>query len=71
MSISEEWFTFVNNVTASVRAESPDVYIATNGYANRNIPPQGVELDDHLVIMFAAIWSDTLHAYDIQRVGKQ
>jgi len=64
LSISEEWFTFVNNVTASVRAEFPDVYIVTNGYANRNIPPQGVELDDHLVIMFAAIWSDTLHAYD-------
>jgi len=64
LSISEEWLTFVNNVTALVREEFPDVYIATNGYANRNIPPQGVELNDHLVVMFAAIWSDTLHAYD-------
>ncbi|MCA1596806.1 MAG: DUF4838 domain-containing protein, partial [Chloroflexi bacterium] len=63
-SASEEWFTFVSNVTAAVRGEFPAVYIATNGYANRDIPPQGVALDDHLVIMFAAIWSCTLHAFD-------
>lgn len=63
-STSEEWFTFVNDVTREVRKEFPHVYIATNGYANRDIPPQGVELDDHLVIMFAAIWSCTLHGYD-------
>jgi len=64
VSTSEEWFTFVNKVAAEVRREFPDVYIATNGYANRNMPPQGVKLDDHLVVMFAAIWSCTLHAYD-------
>ena len=63
-STTEEWITFVNDVTREVREEFPDVYIATNGYANRNDPPQGVVLDDHLVIMFAAIWSCTLHAYD-------
>jgi hypothetical protein len=63
-STSEEWFTFVNSVAAAVRKEFPDRYIATNGYANRNLPPQGMKLDDHLVVMFAAIWSDTLHAYD-------
>jgi len=67
LSTSEEWLTFVNNVTAEVRKEFPGKYIATNGYANRNLPPFGVELDDHLVIMFAAIWSDTLHAYDNPR----
>jgi len=67
VSTSEEWFTFVNNVTAEVRKEFPDIYIATNGYANRDIPPQGVELNDHLVIMFAAIWSCTLHGYDDAR----
>ena len=44
--------------------EFPHAYIATNGYANRNLPPEGVKLDDHLVIMFAAIWSCTLHGYD-------
>jgi hypothetical protein len=64
MSTTEEWITFVNNVAAEVHKQFPGRYIATNGYANRNIPPQGVTLDDHLVIMFAAIWSDTLHAYD-------
>ena len=63
-SITEDWFRFVNKVTAEVRKEFPDIYIATNGYANRNTPPQGIELDDHLVVMFAAIWSCTLHAYD-------
>lgn len=64
VSTTEEWISFVNQVTAEVRKEFPDVYIATNGYANRNTPPHGLELDDHLVIMFAAIWSCTLHAYD-------
>jgi hypothetical protein len=63
-STTEEWLTFVNQVTAKVRREFPEVYIATNGYANRNLPPEGVKLDDHLIIMFAAIWSCTLHAYD-------
>jgi hypothetical protein len=64
LSGSEEWFGFVNQVAAQVRQEFPDRYIATNGYANRNLPPQGLALDDHVVVMFAAIWSCTLHAYD-------
>ncbi|MBN1418905.1 MAG: DUF4838 domain-containing protein [Planctomycetes bacterium] len=64
LSISEEWFGFVNRVAAAVREEFPDTYIATNGYANRDFPPQGMAIDDHLVVMFAAIWSCTLHAYD-------
>jgi len=63
-SITEEWLTFVNRVAAEVHKEFPEAYIVTNGYANRNLPPEGVELDDRLVIMFAAIWSCTLHAYD-------
>ncbi len=63
-STTEEWLRFVNAVTKEVRKEFPDAYIATNGYANRNLPPQGMELDDHLIIMFAAIWSCTLHPYD-------
>jgi hypothetical protein len=64
VSTTEEWIQFVNKVAAAVRKDFPDVFIATNGYANRNNPPEGVALDDHLVIMFAAIWSCTLHAYD-------
>ena len=63
-SVSEEWFRFVNRIIANVRQEFPDHYIATNGYYNRNTPPWGLKLDDHMVIMFAAIWSDTYHAYD-------
>ncbi|MBU4399028.1 MAG: DUF4838 domain-containing protein, partial [Planctomycetes bacterium] len=63
-STTEEWIAFVNNVTAEVRKEFPQAYIATNGYANRTLPPVGVPLDDHLIIMFAAIWSCTMHAYD-------
>jgi len=63
-STTEEWLQFVNRVAAEVRKEFPDAYLATNGYANRTLPPQGVPLDDHLVVMFAAIWSCTLHAYD-------
>ncbi len=64
MSTTEEWCTFVNAVAAEVKKEFPDAVVSTNGYANRNIPPQGVRLDPNLSIMFAAIWSDTLHAYD-------
>ena len=63
-SITEEWLTFVNQVAAEVHKEFPQAYIATNGYANRNLPPEGVKLDDRMVIMFAAIWSCTLHGYD-------
>lgn len=64
LSISEEWLDFVNQVTREVRKEFPDRLIGTNGYANRNTPPQGMELDPNIYIMFAAIWSDTMHAYD-------
>jgi hypothetical protein len=63
-SITEEWLMFVNQVAAEVHKEFPHAYIATNGYANRNLPPEGVKLDDRMVIMFAAIWSCTLHGYD-------
>jgi len=63
-SITEEWLMFVNRVAAEVHKEFPEAYLATNGYANRNLPPEGVKLDDRMVIMFAAIWSCTLHGYD-------
>lgn len=64
VSVSEEWMSFVNAVTREVKKEFPDHIIGTNGYANRNLPPQGVEIDPNVYVMFAAIWSDTLHAYD-------
>lgn len=64
VSISEEWFEFVNAVAREVGKEFPDRLISTNGYANRNAPPRGVQLQPNVTVMFAAIWSDTLHAYD-------
>lgn len=64
VSTSEEWFRFINAVVREVKREFPDRVIATNGYANRDIPPQGVDIDPNISIMYAAIWSDTLHAYD-------
>ncbi|NQU09666.1 DUF4838 domain-containing protein [bacterium] len=66
-SVSEEWFDFVNRVTAEVKKEFPDHLIGSNGYANRNTPPVGMTLDPNVYVMFAAIWSDTLHAYDNPR----
>src|SRR5688572_15608191 len=66
-SMSEEWFRFVNAVAAEVTKEFPDVIVSTNGYANRNLPPFGVELHPNLSVMFAAIWADALHAYDNPR----
>ena len=64
MSTTEEWIEWVNAVTREVNKEFPDKIISTNGYAARNMPPFGVKIDPNISIMFAAIWSDTLHAYD-------
>ena len=64
MSTTEEWLEWVNAVTREVNKEFPNRIITSNGYANRNMPPNGVKIDPNVSIMFAAIWSDTLHAYD-------
>jgi hypothetical protein len=66
-SVTEEWMTFVNNVAREVKKEFPDRVIVTNGYANRNTPPIGMSVENNVWVMFAAIWSDTLHAYDDPR----
>lgn len=60
VSISEEWFTFVNAVAELVAKEFPDVVLTTNGYANRDVPPIGVTLHPNVAIMYAAIWADNL-----------
>ena len=39
-SMSNEWFYFVNRIMNEVNKEFPDFMIATNGYANRDIPPE-------------------------------
>jgi hypothetical protein len=67
LSVTEEWLTFVNRVARAVRRKYPHHVLTTNGYANRNTPPQGLKLEPNVWIMFAAIWSDTLHAYDDPR----
>jgi hypothetical protein len=67
MSVSEEWFAFVNQVAREVHKEFPDRVLTTNGYANRNTPPVGMTIEKDVWVMFAAIWSDTLHAYDNPR----
>jgi hypothetical protein len=67
LSVSEEWFTFVNRVARDVGKAFPNHVLTTNGYANRNTPPLGMGVEKNVWIMFAAIWSDTLHAYDNPR----
>lgn len=67
MSATEEWLRWIAAITKEVQKEFPDRLITTNGYANRNTPPQGVEFDPNTPIMFAAIWCDTVHAFDNPR----
>jgi len=67
LSVTEEWLSFVNAVAREVHKEFPNHLITTNGYANRNTPPMGMKVEPNVGIMFAAIWSDTLHAYDDPR----
>lgn len=66
-SITEEWFMFVNDVTAAVHEEFPDHYIATAAYKNRIVPPHGVKPNDHMVVMFTPMGYCVLHAYDDER----
>ena len=68
-SISNEWFYFVNRILTEVNREFPDHIIATNGYANRDIPPEmppeiQFNPSQNLTIMFANIAACTIHAYD-------
>lgn len=68
-SASNEWFYFVNRILAEVNREFPDYMIATNGYANRDIPPEmppevAFNPSKNLTVMFANICACTIHAYD-------
>jgi hypothetical protein len=68
-SASNEWFYFVNRILTEVNKEFPDHMISTNGYANRDVPPE-VPADmpfnprGNLTVMFANICACTIHAYD-------
>ena len=68
-SASNEWFYFVNRILAEVNREFPEHIIATNGYANRDIPPEmppevSFNPSRNLTVMFANICACTIHAYD-------
>jgi hypothetical protein len=65
--ITDEWMNWIQEVAQGVYKEFPDHIITTNGYSNRNTPPLNVQPDPKIWIMFAAIWSDTMHAYDNPR----
>ena len=56
MSTTEEWMDWVQRVAAEVYKEFPDHIITTNGYANRDTPPIGLNPDPKIWIMFAAIF---------------
>lgn len=68
-STSNEWFYFVQRVLDEVNREYPDYMIATNGYSNRELPPElppdlRFNASKNLVIMFANIGACSIHAYD-------
>ena len=68
-SASNEWFYFVNRILTAVNKEFPDHIISTNGYANRDIPPEippdmPFNPNHNLTVMFANICACTIHAYD-------
>ena len=55
---SEEFFGFA----AKLARAFPDKWVATAGYALREIPPQGVTLPPNIEVMYAPISSCVLHA---------
>ena len=71
LSISEEWFRFMNKVTEEVNKDYPGFVVTTNGYTNRTFPPEGVKINPNVGIMFAAIWADLLHSYDDPKSWQQ
>jgi hypothetical protein len=71
-SASNEWFYFVNRILTEVNKEFPEHMISTNGYANRDVPPETppdmlFNLKHNLTVMFANICACTIHAYDDPR----
>jgi hypothetical protein len=68
-STSNEWFYFVNAILDEVNREFPNHKLVTNGYANRDIPPELPFFNQrhNLVVMFANISACNLHAYDNSR----
>ena len=64
-SITEEWMQFVRRVAAKVHALHPTHVIHSNGYANRDMPPEADTIGDpdRVAIMFANIGACAIHGY--------
>ena len=77
-STTHEWFYFTTEVLKIVNERFPDYVLFTNGYANRDIPPELPDINPHgnLGVMFANIPACTIHGYDaehcwqVQRQGQ-
>lgn len=64
---SQEWFFFVDRLLEAVGQRYPGQLVATNGYANRTVPPEapaGFNRFNNLTVMFADIMGCTVHRYD-------
>ena len=64
---SQEYFFFVNGLLDAMGEKYPEHIIATNGYANRYMPPEaGPEFNRHqnLTIMYADITGCTIHRFN-------
>ncbi|MDO8586578.1 MAG: DUF4838 domain-containing protein [Armatimonadota bacterium] len=62
-----EYFFFVNGLLNATGQKYPGYLIATNGYANRYVPPENIpdfNKYNNLTIMFADIVGCTIHRYD-------
>ena len=59
---SEEYFEFA----ARLAREFPDKWVGTMAYSLREMPPQGVDLPDNIVVTHAPITTDVLHAGDTE-----
>jgi len=63
----QEWFFFVDKLLEAVGQRYPGHLIATNGYANRILPPEMPPTFNrykNLTVMYADIMGCTIHRYD-------
>lgn len=58
--MSEEFFGFA----ARLAEEFPDKYVSTMAYSNREMPPLGVDMPDNMMVQYAPISCDVMHAND-------
>jgi hypothetical protein len=56
---SEEFFTFASKLARAI----PDKYVSTMAYALREFLPQGVDIPDNVMVMYAPIANDVLHPH--------